>query len=161
MASAFGRRGDRPSPLRAVEEKHNQTRKWLSARKDPYLQRLAKLVWTRRDRDVLVLSSDLSEESHSELKTLAAEAVAGLEAELRSLSDRIRELIQEGDPGFLTSWVTFWHTFGLEGTYFEPTHHGLEAIVEFTASSASSSPCGKRDPHTSLPWRGADGLGIG
>ena len=112
-------------------------RTWLSARSDPFSRRLAKLVSTRRDGDRLVLTSGLSQESHAELTRLAAEAVAGLQEELRSLSDRIRALLQEGDPAFLISWVSFWHTFGLEGTYFEPTHHGLEAAVEFTAGLAA------------------------
>jgi len=135
--AAFGQRGHRPPPLKAFEGKHDQMRTWLSARSDPFSRRLAKLVSTRRDGDRLVLTSGLSQESHAELTRLAAEAVAGLQEELRSLSDRIRALLQEGDPAFLISWVSFWHTFGLEGTYFEPTHHGLEAAVEFTAGLAA------------------------
>jgi len=33
--------------------------------------------------------------------------------------------------------VSFWHTFGLEGSYFEPTHYGIEAAVEFTCGLAA------------------------
>lgn len=135
--TAFGRHGDQPTPLRALELKHRQTRKWLSARNDPFSRRLAQLVSTRRDSDRLVLSSRLSEKPHAELKTLASEAIPSLQGELRSLSDRIRSLLHEGDPTFLICWTSFWHTFGLEGTYFEPTHHGLEAAIEFTAGLAA------------------------
>lgn len=135
--AAFGQREDRPTPLKALEGKHNQTRTWLSARSDPFSRQLAKLVSTRRDGDRLVLTSGLPQESHAELAGLAAEAVPGLRDELRSLSDRIRAVLQEGDPAFLISWVSFWHTFGLEGTYFEPTHYGLEAAVEFTCGLAA------------------------
>lgn len=156
--AAFGQRGDRPTPLKALEDKHDQTRTWLSARNDPFSRRLAKLVSTRRDGDRLTLSSGLSQESHAELKRLAAEAVSGLQDELRSLSDRIRALLQEGDPAFLISWVSFWHSFGLEGTYFEPTHHGLEAAVEFTCGLAAG--LGTKEGTASDPAAAQELLGL-
>jgi len=153
--AAFGQSGHRPPPLKAIESKHDQTRAWLSARSDPFSRHLAKLISTRRDGDRLVLSSGLTEESHAELKRLGAEAVAGLKDELRSLSDRIRALLREGNPAFLISWVSFWHTFGFEDTYFEPTHHGLEAAVEFTAGLAAGM---KTKPGTAPDPAGAQEL---
>jgi len=153
--AAFGQSGHRPPPLKAIESKHDQTRAWLSARSDPFSRHLAKLISTRRDGDRLVLSSGLTEESHAELKRLGAEAVAGLKDELRPLSDRIRALLREGNPAFLISWVSFWHTFGFEDTYFEPTHHGLEAAVEFTAGLAAGM---KTKPGTAPDPAGAQEL---
>jgi hypothetical protein len=90
----------------------------------------------------------LTAEEHAELLALAPEKGREYGAEVERLRDHLVEIGQKANPLNLLANTILANVIGIEGEYFEPTHWGSEAHVEYAATVLSSI---KRDGDLELP----------
>jgi hypothetical protein len=106
---------------------------------DEFSRMLGRLAATRRQGDGLAVRV-MDDDTDEKLTGLASGELPGLREELRGIEDEMRRILEQSDPTFLVCWVSFWNTLGPPGEYFEPTHEGLKAKVEFVSGLAAGLP---------------------
>ena len=88
----------------------------------------------------LVSTNLLSTREVDELRALAPEAAEVVFAELTKAFDELRLVLKGLDPLLTTAQISFNHTFGVAGTYHEPTNDRSEVSVEIVATLFASQP---------------------
>lgn len=124
---------DHPTPVAAIEAKHAELAKRLSARDDRFSQLLSKVVRDEHSGSELISRSGLSAEEHTELESLREAAHAGFQRELVDMTSALRGLLAQGDPLYILSVIQASNLLAVRGGYYEPTHSGLESKVELVA----------------------------
>jgi hypothetical protein len=130
----------RPTPVHAIELKHESQAEALARRDDRFSQLLARLVHDEQQGQYLVTRSGLSEEEHLELASLAEEAHAGFREELTGATQTLRALLGRGDPLYIASLVQAFSLMTGWGTYYEPTQPRGENEMELVAGLLCSQP---------------------
>lgn len=125
----------RPTPVEAIAMRHKQMSEGFAARGDRFSQLLSKLV---RDEysagsQSLVSTSGLSDEERAELGSLIEDAHASFCQEMVETTSELRALVAQGDPLYTLAIIQMSNVIGGRGTYYEPTHRGLESKVELVA----------------------------
>src|SRR5438270_8408529 len=133
-------REDRPTPVQAIEWRHTKQAQILAARDDRFSRLLSRLLKDERRGQHLLTKSNLSEQDHAELESLAPEAHAALDIEMREAIARLRGFLAAGDPLYITAMLLLPNVFGGWGTYYEPTSEGGEHKVELVAGLLATQP---------------------
>ncbi len=132
-----------PSPLAALEAKHDQLASGFSKRGDRFSQLLSRVIEDQLQGGYLVTKSALTPEEHAELMKLAPEAHKGFRTELAEAIAKLRSLLRTGDPLHITATVQSLNLFTPWGGYFEPTHEGSEAKIELVSGLLATQPLAK------------------
>lgn len=141
------RSNERPTPVQAIESKHAELATWLERRPDRFSQVLAKSLRDERAGQHLITRSGLSSEERDELAALRESAHSEFRAELVAATERLRELLRQGDPLHSVALVQVTNLMGTWGGYYEPTERGGENTVELVASLiASQLPAPDAEP---------------
>lgn len=119
--------------MQAIEKKHQELATRLAARDDRFSQLVARMIADEQSGVELHSRSGLSEAEHAELDALRAEAHARFQKEIIDATSRIRGLLTEGDPLRVLSMIRAQNLLAPVGSYYEPTHRGLESNVELVA----------------------------
>jgi hypothetical protein len=120
--------------------KHVELAEAFAARGDRFSQLMSRLVRDEYVGDQLLSRSGLSDEEHAELKSLTEGAHASFRQEMVEATSRLRALLSEGDPLYTLSIIQVSNMITGWGTYYEPTHHGLESKVELVAGLLLTQP---------------------
>jgi hypothetical protein len=120
--------------------KHEQQAKAFAARGDRFSQLMSKLVSDEYVGDQLFSRSGLSEDEHAELNSLRDGAYASFCEEMIESTSSLRALLSQGDPLYTLSIIGVSNMIRGWGTYYEPTHHGLESKVELVAGLLLTQP---------------------
>ncbi len=120
--------------------KNTQLAEALAARGDRFSQLMSKLVRDEYVGDQLHSRSGLSDEEHAELRSLSNGAHASFCQEMVEATSRLRALLSQGDPLYTLSIIRASNMVTGWGTYYEPTHHGLESKVELVAGLLLTQP---------------------
>ena len=92
-------------------------------------------------------SSALSEEEREELESLAPAAFDAYREEGEELLSRLRELVAQADPLHVLGVIKAANLLTLHGSYYEPTHRGLESSIELVAGLLiTQPPSAEREP---------------
>lgn len=119
--------------LPALKARHERQQARFSEREDRFSQLIANTITHDFVGDFLVGRSGLTEAQRSEVLELAPAAAVSLRDELVELMRRLRVLLLPLDPLLTTAHISFIHTFGGWGDYFEPTSESLDVDVETVA----------------------------
>jgi hypothetical protein len=120
--------------------KHVELAEAFAARGDRFSQLMSKLVRDEYVGDQLLSRSGLSDEEHAELRSLSNDAHASFCQEMVEATSRLRALLSEGDPLYTLSIIQASNMITGWGTYYEPTHDGLESKVELVAGLLLTQP---------------------
>ena len=120
--------------------RHAQQAEAFAARGDRFSQLMSKLVRDEYVGDQLLSRSGLSDEEHTELKSLTEGAHASFRQEMVEVTSRLRALLSQGDPLYTLSIIQVSNMITGWGTYYEPTHRGLESKVELVAGLLLTQP---------------------
>ena len=131
---------ERPTPVEAIELRHAEFAERFAARGDRFSQLLSKALTDERSGDELVSRSGLSEDEHGELNALAEAAHASFQREMSEATATLRALLAPGDPLYTLSIIQASNVMGVRGSYYEPTHHGMENKVELVAGLMLTQP---------------------
>lgn len=112
----------------------------LGARPDRFSQLLSRLLKDEPTGQYVVTRSGLTEDEWAEMRALAAEAHAGFRIELSEAIARLRQLLGLGDPLYIATMLQLSNLFGGFGTYYEPTHEGMESRVELVVGLLATQP---------------------
>ncbi|MGO9321889.1 MAG: hypothetical protein ACLQBY_13955 [Solirubrobacteraceae bacterium] len=126
--------------MEAIAMKNTQLAEALAARGDRFSQLMSKLVRDEYVGDQLHSRSGLSDEEHAELRSLSNGAHASFCQEMVEATSRLRALLSQGDPLYTLSIIRASNMVTGWGTYYEPTHHGLESKVELVAGLLLTQP---------------------
>jgi hypothetical protein len=126
--------------VEAIAMKNTQLAEALAARGDRFSQLMSKLVRDEYVGDQLHSRSGLSDEEHAELRSLSNGAHASFCQEMVEATSRLRALLSQGDPLYTLSIIRASNMVTGWGTYYEPTHHGLESRVELVAGLLLTQP---------------------
>jgi len=135
-------RGERPTPIQAIESKHIELAGRLASRPDRFSELLAKSFKDERAGQHLLTRSGLTAEEHDELLALREQAHADFRNELMAATAALRERLRQGDPLHSVAVIQATNLMSTWGGYYEPTEHGGENVVELVASLIASQPPG-------------------
>jgi hypothetical protein len=115
----------------------------FASRDDRFSQLLSKLLQDEFSMggQALISRSGLSPEEFAELTSLAEAASEAFREEMADAISRLRELLAQGDPLYTLSVVQMTNVMGAAGSYYEPTHVGMESKVELVAGLLLSQEC--------------------
>jgi hypothetical protein len=130
--------------VQAIELRHTKQAQILAARDDRFSRLLSRLLKDERRGQYLLTKSNLADQDHAELESLAPEAHAALDIEMHEAIEPLRGLLAVGDPLFITAMLLLPNVFGGWGTYYEPTSEGGEHKVELVAGLLATQPVTKR-----------------
>ncbi len=125
----------RPTPVAALALKHTQLSEALAAREDRFSQLMSRLVQDEFSAggQAIVSTRGLSAEELAELDGLREGAHIAFRQELADAISQLRVLLGQGDPLYTLAMIQMTNVIGGWGTYYEPTHRGLESKVELVA----------------------------
>jgi hypothetical protein len=129
-----------PTPVAALEMRQADLLMRLGARDDKYSRLLSKAMRSDQSSTELRSTSGLSPEEHAELESLRDVAHAGFQQEALDATSRLRALLAQGDPLYILSIIQTSNLLAGRGTYYEPTHSGLESKVELVAGLLLTQP---------------------
>lgn len=112
----------------------------LAARPDRFSQLLSRLLKDEPTGQYVVTSSGLTKDEWAEMRALAEKAHAGFRTELSEAIERLRQLLGLGDPLYVATMLQLSNLFGGFGTYYEPTHEGMESRVELVVGLLATQP---------------------
>jgi hypothetical protein len=124
----------RPTPVQGIESIQKELAASLAQRADRFSQLLSKSMQHERAGQNLRTKSALSDSERSELTALREPAHDEFRAELITATQRLRKLLEQGDPLHSVALVQMTNLFRAWGTYYEPTQRGSEHAVELVAS---------------------------
>ncbi len=129
--------------------KHAQFTEAFAGRGDRFSQLMSKLIRDEHIGAELLSRSGLSDEEHAELMSLRDGAHASFCQEVVEATSRLRALLSQGDPLYTLSIIQASNTMRGWGTYYEPTHRGLESTVELVAGLLLTQPLPAEGAHIS------------
>jgi hypothetical protein len=139
--------GQRPTPVEALAAKQADFAKRLCARDDRYAQLVGKGFAREHVGMDLHSTPALNDDERAELRALAPAAFAAYQHEMQEVTDRLRELVAQGHPLHVLSFIKMANLMTAAGAYYEPTHHGFESSVELVAGLLLTQPPSPgRDP---------------
>src|ERR1700741_2073176 len=106
---------------------HKRLAEAFAARGDRFSQLMSKLVSDEYVGDKLFSRSGLSEDEHAELSSFGDGAHASFCQEMVESTLSLRGLLSQGDPLYTLSIIRASNMLRGWGTYYEPTHDGLES----------------------------------
>ncbi len=112
----------------------------LCARPDRYAQLLGEGFAHRLEGMELRSSSALSDEEREELESLAPAAFDAYREEGEELVGSLRELVAQADPLHVLGVIKAANLLAVHGSYYEPTHRGLESSIELVAGLLITQP---------------------
>jgi len=116
----------------------------LATRTDRFSQLLSRLVKDEPAGQYVVTRSGLTDGELAELRSIAADAKADFFTELNEARERLRKLLAVGDPLYIATMVQLSNLFRGWGTYYEPTHAGMESKVELVVGLLATQPTTER-----------------
>lgn len=126
--------------LPAIKARQNRMKQRMLARGDRLGELIAAGLSAEFEGDQLVSTNLLGAEQIEELRGLAPEAEKTVFGELTAAFDELRMVLADLDPLLTTAQISFNHTFGVAGSYNEPTNDKSEVSVEIVASIFASQP---------------------
>jgi hypothetical protein len=124
----------------AIEARHADLARRLSARDDRFSQLVSKSFDDTHSGTELITRSGLTPEEHAELASLAPAAHAAFQNEILESTSALRSALSRADPLYVLAILQATNLHAAPGTYYEPTHSGLESRIELAAGLLLTQP---------------------